>query len=560
MDPSTGWYVNSALLPDLFEGNPVPTDPKRLEKKLCDIDIREYADPCLTSHMSKEALNGPVVLQLTRFRNVSQPKVKEDVKSSNDVVRLSLTDGHTSVSAVLLESVKGLTVDTPPGTKVLISGTLPVEGGFIMLAPQNITIIGGRVESLIEKWNVERHSLGDGSRGKRSDCTAPKWISFGKRGTSAIDASTKDFKANEVLASTKKTTDDQSSFEQQRKENIDALGDGSTKVFAAPKVQVPPKQPESSNPRPAKTPAATDRGHDRRGKKGRRRGGDSDDEEVPAEFARPSKPSTLFDFVASNVAPGVEEALRGMPARASHPQQQQNDFRQEKESARGYVPFKGRGDGRSFDKGPSSRGRGRGPAAEQRVPNAERGTYGSSNRPNRGPSERNIPYGQKNYDGGDQNRRRDQGNSSQPSTVSSQRSQRNQGQSRDPQNNQRSGNQQSFNMEFKNSQRNYGPSNSSMGFQQDRLVSSFSNMRVNDGFNTRQPNMANRPPFDAGLGRPDSTVMPKWKVGAKCMAPWSDGMYYIATIVSLEPADMCVVRYTEYGNIGTVPQAVLLYV
>ncbi|KAK6018035.1 hypothetical protein OSTOST_16429 [Ostertagia ostertagi] len=73
-----------------------------------EIDIREYGDPCLLSRMSKEALNGPVVLQLIRYRNVSQPKVKEDVRGSSDIARLSLTDGHTSISALLLENIKGL--------------------------------------------------------------------------------------------------------------------------------------------------------------------------------------------------------------------------------------------------------------------------------------------------------------------------------------------------------------------------------------------------------------------------------------------------------------------
>lgn len=73
-------------------------------------------------------------------------------------------------------------------------------------------------------------------------------------------------------------------------------------------------------------------------------------------------------------------------------------------------------------------------------------------------------------------------------------------------------------------------------------------------------------------------VLPQWKIGDTCKAPWTDGtvclilsviffisliccfQYYLATIVNLGPADMCAVRYNEYGNIMTVPQAVLLLV
>ncbi|PIO73341.1 iron-sulfur cluster assembly accessory protein [Teladorsagia circumcincta] len=245
MKPENGWYVNDALLAQLFEANGVPTDEKKLEKKLCDVRSSNF-------HLR----------HLNATGNVSQPKVKEDVRGSGDIARLSLTDGHTSISALVLENIKG--------------------------------------ESL---------------RGTRSDCKAPKWISFGKRGATTFDSSTKDFKANSAIESTMKKaglplldSEDKANFELQRKEIIEAVEEGSAKVFSAPKIQVPPKSNDSNVARPMKAPVLKERGHDRRPKKGRRRGGDSDDEEVPAEFARPSKPSTLFDFVAGNVIPDADDS------------------------------------------------------------------------------------------------------------------------------------------------------------------------------------------------------------------------------------------------------------
>ncbi|VDM84030.1 unnamed protein product [Strongylus vulgaris] len=113
-------------------------------------------------------------------RNVSQPKIREDTKGDDDVFRLSLTDGHTSLSAIVMENIKGINTDTPPGTKLLITGRVPIEGGFAILTHSNISVIGGRVEKLVEKWTIERRSLLDGERTNRSDGKAPKWVSFGK--------------------------------------------------------------------------------------------------------------------------------------------------------------------------------------------------------------------------------------------------------------------------------------------------------------------------------------------------------------------------------------------
>uniref|UniRef100_A0A0K0CTH9 DUF1767 domain-containing protein n=1 Tax=Angiostrongylus cantonensis TaxID=6313 RepID=A0A0K0CTH9_ANGCA len=172
MTSSSGWHVKESILTDLFKGTAIPSDGRILEIKLCDLDIRDFGEPCLSNCMSKEALTGPVVLQLVRYRNVSQPKLKNGLHGSDDVGRVSLTDGHTSISAILLDNVKGINADTPPGTKLLISGMVNVENGFLTLNSSNVKVIGGRVEKLIDKWMIEQVC--------RSDCKAPRWISFGK--------------------------------------------------------------------------------------------------------------------------------------------------------------------------------------------------------------------------------------------------------------------------------------------------------------------------------------------------------------------------------------------
>lgn len=45
---------------------------------------------------------------------------------------------------------------TPPGTKLLIKRDIEYDGGFIFLTHQNVQILGGQVDKLIEKWRFEK--------------------------------------------------------------------------------------------------------------------------------------------------------------------------------------------------------------------------------------------------------------------------------------------------------------------------------------------------------------------------------------------------------------------
>lgn len=47
-------------------------------------------------------------------------------------------------------------LNTPPGTKILIkSGTLPVSHGLLLLTPL-VYVLGGKVANLIEKWELNK--------------------------------------------------------------------------------------------------------------------------------------------------------------------------------------------------------------------------------------------------------------------------------------------------------------------------------------------------------------------------------------------------------------------
>lgn len=50
-------------------------------------------------------------------------------------------------------------LNTPPGTKVKLSGVVDVKNGFLLLNDSNTAVLGGEVEHLVEKWELQRVSV-----------------------------------------------------------------------------------------------------------------------------------------------------------------------------------------------------------------------------------------------------------------------------------------------------------------------------------------------------------------------------------------------------------------
>ncbi|KAJ1359112.1 hypothetical protein KIN20_017756 [Parelaphostrongylus tenuis] len=540
MTSGSGWHVKEGILTELFEGSSIPSDRRILENKLCDLDIRDFGEPCLSNNLNKETLNGPVVLQLIRYRNVSQPKLKDGLNGSDDVGRMYLTDGHSSVSGVLLSKVKGISADTPPGTKLLISGVVKVENGFLILDSSNTTVIGGRVDKLIDKWMIERHSFGENELAVRSDSKAPRWISFGKN-IRAVDPSTLKFRANDVLKTVnERNTNDESVFEQQRKENIQAVGEANAKVFIPPTVEAPLKSQKPCVPKETKPSASSRRDVQRPlKKKNGRRGGVNDDEEVPAAYARSSKPSTLFDFMTASVGSGIDPDSNEL-SRAStqditlrnsegkHSRRQQNHTssdqqgvgrgrRKEKERDSGRMPVasvmnrQSKQDFRSgegYRKKDDNHLRSSSPKKSQHLPDRIRNSV-------RAQTSKQVDH----------------------SSIYHQF---------------QSGTSLNAGAHSSKSRTNISHGGSPTP---DGIIQNFSNISIAHS-NTNVP----KKQFTSKSHRGSSMQkVPTWKVGDQCQAPWSDGQYYLATIVHMEPSGMCVVRYNDYGNTCTVPQGVLLF-
>ncbi|CAP35423.2 Protein CBG17880 [Caenorhabditis briggsae] len=308
-----GWHINESQTADYFDEGVLPKTSPEILKVILNEDLRNFGEASIINlHKKDESiLEGPCVLQLLRYRNVSVPRIKEELNQtdpSHSIIRLFLTDGHTSLSALVLHTIPGINSDTPPGTKIQINGKIEMEGGnFLILEKKHVKILGGRVEEMIEKWNVEKSSVrADGFKSSVGKGTgAPKWVSFGKRGQKGGQLE-KGFKANSVMPKTlQKEGDDADDFSKNRAEILKDLDATDTKTFAKPNLAPPPvKAPPPPKERREAPPTSTKPSRKGRGRKNSEDGPDVD----LGEYAnhKPSGPATLFDFIGGGGEKGAE--------------------------------------------------------------------------------------------------------------------------------------------------------------------------------------------------------------------------------------------------------------
>lgn len=207
-----GWHLSQEGI-DIISENGQIQDVNILSKKALDYDLRDIGDPALPEDFIKEPskLEGPVVVQIQKIRNVSAPKANEESTSAPRMLKLTLHDGKTICTGLETSPISFLSINTPPGTKLLLKNEgLEVCHGVIWLVPSVITVLGGKVSHMIEKWELNR-SLAKHTRGGIGvDGGPPPWIPFGQRLETIIPE--KQFKSLQE-ASNK----DNAEFEAQRK-------------------------------------------------------------------------------------------------------------------------------------------------------------------------------------------------------------------------------------------------------------------------------------------------------------------------------------------------------
>lgn len=184
-----GWYLLPAGLERLLESaSGTNVDLKQATKLALDSDLREIGGGAFASLSIRgtkaDTIDGNIVVQILKIRNISAPKANEESKVAPRLLKLTLTDGQTQYSAIEGEPISSISLDTPPGTKIhLKNGPIRISQGLLILTANCLSVLGGKVPALIEKWELGRTmaKFAKGGRLQFSASGPPPWIAFGQK-------------------------------------------------------------------------------------------------------------------------------------------------------------------------------------------------------------------------------------------------------------------------------------------------------------------------------------------------------------------------------------------
>ncbi|KAG5682920.1 hypothetical protein PVAND_012238 [Polypedilum vanderplanki] len=175
---NSGWILSESGIKSIDLNS---NTKKNLIKTLLDRDLREIGAGLSDLHKGKfeNIEHELVVLQIMKIRNISAPKANENSKTAPKLLKIQLTDGQNTYSAIEMEQT-ALSLETRPGTKICLKvKQLKYANGQLLLTPKNMEILGGYVEALASKWEISR-SLANQMKGNRSNA-APPFIPFGQK-------------------------------------------------------------------------------------------------------------------------------------------------------------------------------------------------------------------------------------------------------------------------------------------------------------------------------------------------------------------------------------------
>lgn len=146
-------------------------------------DLRDLAHPVLPAGLSnaqKTELNTCYCIQMDSLLDISQPAYSQlqhirGTDCSNEqvsavtqetqrpweakptrVLMLQLTDGVQNLEGMEYQPIPALRANLPPGTKLQLVGPIVVRLGVLLLKAENVKVLGGEVEQLLEIYSQGR--------------------------------------------------------------------------------------------------------------------------------------------------------------------------------------------------------------------------------------------------------------------------------------------------------------------------------------------------------------------------------------------------------------------
>uniref|UniRef100_A0AAR5Q1Z7 Survival of motor neuron-related-splicing factor 30 n=2 Tax=Dendroctonus ponderosae TaxID=77166 RepID=A0AAR5Q1Z7_DENPD len=231
--------------------------------------------------------------------------------------------------------------NTAPGTKVLVKGA-KIVSGYLLVQPQKITVLGGKVEHLYDKWILAK-SIQENLQ-QVSNEGAPPWVAFGGKIISG--------RPDGSFKSLVKGKDDNSDseFEQLRKDAIAEAATGVVKKSFGGRVRQNVQPVQNTHQYNKGRPHDRDRGDQDRGRRGRFASRDNDD--GAETFQKPSEKISLFSFLADKL-PVTDSKKAHLPS-PSYNRNSSQDYHQK--DTRGQIRNdEGRSQNRQqYDKTPSN--------------------------------------------------------------------------------------------------------------------------------------------------------------------------------------------------------------
>ncbi|XP_078603431.1 tudor domain-containing protein 3-like [Branchiostoma floridae x Branchiostoma japonicum] len=132
------------------------------------------------------------------------------------MLKVQMTDGHTTCIGLEVAQVQQLSLSTPPGTKVKLTGSIAISNGFLMLEGSNVKVLGGQVEKLFSRWDIQRKLAHHSRANVKVEGGAPPFVPFGQR-VSGGAVATKDLRNKKSLPKKETGSEEADEFSEQRK-------------------------------------------------------------------------------------------------------------------------------------------------------------------------------------------------------------------------------------------------------------------------------------------------------------------------------------------------------
>ncbi|CAG8615414.1 13017_t:CDS:2 [Acaulospora morrowiae] len=157
---SEGWYLSEDGLADIRENLEVEQPSLgEIIKEALNTDLRSISRGILPRDLTNQkSITGPLVLQLLSIINLSTPAQNQQVTPR--LFQLTFTDGVKKIKGIeILGEVEDANLNTPPGTKFLVTSEITLENNFLHLGPGLLRNLGGEVEEMIKEWKVGRQFI-----------------------------------------------------------------------------------------------------------------------------------------------------------------------------------------------------------------------------------------------------------------------------------------------------------------------------------------------------------------------------------------------------------------